>query len=154
MLMRLLATVAALVVMGAAAETRGVVLVIGQNTYPGGSSATVGLPPLHNPVSDARRMAEILARHGFEVIACDGTGPGCFDLGPYPLPESTRISSRLRASGADLALVFFAGHGTVTPEGNILTPTDAKDQLRHRSRHARRACGADHRGNAAALTSS
>ena len=28
--------------------------------------------------------------------------------------------------GADLAFVFFAGHGTVTPEGNILTPTDAK----------------------------
>ena len=45
MLMRLLATVAALVVMGAAAEARRVALVIGQNTYPGGSSATVGCRP-------------------------------------------------------------------------------------------------------------
>ena len=115
MLMRVLAAVAALVVMGAAAEARRVALVIGQNTYPGGSSATVGLPPLHNPVADARRMAETLARHGFEVIACDGTGPGCFDL------ERTRFLKALdqlktRASGADLALIFFAGHGTVTPE--------------------------------------
>ena len=25
-------------------------------------------------------MAELLAKHGFEVIACDGKTPGCFDL--------------------------------------------------------------------------
>ena len=31
-----------------------------------------------------------------------------------------------RAAGADLALVFFAGHGMAADEGNILTPVDAK----------------------------
>src|SRR6185312_7177233 len=31
-----------------------------------------------------------------------------------------------RAAGADLALVFFAGHGMATEEGNILTPVDAR----------------------------
>src|SRR5262245_43166135 len=50
------------------AEKR-IALVIGQNSYPGGGLATVGLPPLDNPRLDARRMAELLARHGFDVIA-------------------------------------------------------------------------------------
>src|SRR5262249_25430216 len=31
-----------------------------------------------------------------------------------------------RAIGADLALVYFGGHGLASEEGNILTPIDAK----------------------------
>ena len=122
--MRMLAALAALMVVAATAEARRVALVIGQNAYTDSSSATARLPPLDNPVRDARRMAELLAKHGFEVIACDGTAPGCFDL------NSARFQSALaqlgqRAAGADLALVFFAGHGTATDEGNILTPTNS-----------------------------
>ena len=30
-----------------------------------------------------------------------------------------------RAKAADMALVYFAGHGLASEEGNILTPTDA-----------------------------
>jgi hypothetical protein len=62
------------------ADARRVALVIGQNAYPGGASATVGLPELGNPVRDATRMAKLLKDHGFEVIACDGNTPGCFNL--------------------------------------------------------------------------
>src|SRR5262245_40820656 len=81
MLMRMLAAAAALLLMAVAAEARRVALVIGQNAYPGGTSAaTVGLPPLDNPAPDARRMAALLAKHGFEVIACDDTQAGCLDL--------------------------------------------------------------------------
>jgi len=44
-------------------------LVIGQSAYPGGSSATIGLPALDNPARDAHRMEELLGRHGFELIS-------------------------------------------------------------------------------------
>jgi len=33
-----------------------------------------GLAQLDSPVLDARRMAELLGKHGFEVISCDGKG--------------------------------------------------------------------------------
>jgi len=82
-------------------------------------------PPLNNPVRDARRMAELLAKHGIEVISCDSNTPPCLDLDRSRFLDAL---SRLeqRAAGAELALVFFAGHGVATDEGNILTPVDAK----------------------------
>jgi hypothetical protein len=39
-------------------------------------------------------------------------------------PALTRLEQR--AAGADLALVYFAGHGFATQDGNILAPIDAK----------------------------
>lgn len=122
--MRVLAALAALMAMAAGAEARRVALVIGQNAYVQSPSSSVRMPPLDNPVRDAGSLAELLNKHGFEVIACDGSKPGCFNL------DQTRFVDALatfeqRAKGADLALVFFAGHGTATPEGNILTPTNA-----------------------------
>jgi hypothetical protein len=63
-LIRFVAFATALVLMATAAEARRVALVIGQNAYAGGASATVGLPTLANPVRDARRMAELLSKHG------------------------------------------------------------------------------------------
>jgi tetratricopeptide (TPR) repeat protein len=102
-----------------------IALVIGQNGYPGGASATIGLQALDNPRLDARRMAELLAQHGFDVIACDGKTPGCFDLDRKRFLDAlTQLEQR--AAGADLALVFFAGHGLASEEGNILTPVDAR----------------------------
>ena len=72
----------ALFVDGASAQDaqRRVALLIGQSAYPGGSSATIGLPALDNPARDAQSMVELLGRHGFEVISCDGNTPGCHDL--------------------------------------------------------------------------
>jgi Caspase domain len=104
------------------ADARRVALVIGQNAY-------TGIGALANPGVDARRMAALLAKHGFEVLSCGGSAsagqpPGCFDL------DRTRFLAALtqleqRAAGAEMALVYFAGHGVTTPEGNILTPVDA-----------------------------
>jgi tetratricopeptide (TPR) repeat protein len=101
----------------AAAETR-VALVIGQNSY-------TGLTSLENPRIDAQRMAVLLASHGFEVLSCDGKQPGCFNL---TRDELRAALGRLEdhAKGASLALVFFAGHGAATEQGNILAPVDAK----------------------------
>jgi uncharacterized caspase-like protein len=117
MFLRVFFLSAALVWMATAAEAHRVALVIGQNAYR-------ELLPLDNPVPDARRMAELLGKHGFEVIACDGKMLGCFDLDRSSLLDALKRLEE-RAAGADLALVFFAGHGMAAGEVNILGPVDA-----------------------------
>jgi tetratricopeptide (TPR) repeat protein len=125
MLARLVLAFAVIVMLPFSAEARRVALVIGQNAYPGGASATVGLPKLYNSVPDARSMAALLAKHGFDIISCDGQDAGCLDLNREALSAAlTRLQDQAR--GADLALVYFAGHGVATPEGNILAPLDAR----------------------------
>jgi len=125
MFIRVVAFVLALIATVGPVEARRVALVVGQNAYPGGASATIGLPQLDNPVPDARSMAAILTKHGFEVISCDGKTPGCFDLDrSHFLDALKRLEER--AAGAELALVFFAGHGLASDEGNVLTPVDAR----------------------------
>lgn len=105
---RILAFGLALFLMASAAEARRVALVIRQNAYPGGISATIGLPPLDNPMRDARRMAELLDTHGFEVITCAGKARGCIDLnGSQFVDALTRLEQR--TVGADLALVSMPG---------------------------------------------
>jgi uncharacterized caspase-like protein/exonuclease VII small subunit len=95
-----------------AAEKR-VALVIGIGDY-----ATAR--KLANPVSDARAVEAALKALGFKVVI-----------------ESDRNSRRLSAAldefaeenkGADLALVFFAGHGIQAGGRNFLLPTDAKTE--------------------------
>jgi hypothetical protein len=98
---RILAFVGALILIAAPAQARRVALVIGQNAYPGSASATVGLATLHNPVRDANRMAELLGKHGFEVISCEGKTPGCVDLDRTRLLEALNKLEQ-RAMGADL----------------------------------------------------
>src|ERR1700680_449068 len=110
MYLRVIVAFAAILSMVTPAEARRVALVIGQNAYPGGFSSTIGLPRLDNPGRDARSIAELLARHGFEVLSCDGKQPGCFDLDRTAL-LATLIKLEDSAKGADMALVFFAGHG-------------------------------------------
>jgi uncharacterized caspase-like protein len=117
MLLRFLLLFVALVWMATAAEARRVALLIGQNAY-------CELVPLDNPVPDPLRMAELLGKHGLEVIACDGKTPGCFDLDRSSLLDALQRLEE-RATGADLAFVFFAGHGMATGEVNILGPVDA-----------------------------
>src|ERR1700730_6438612 len=110
MFWRLVLAVAAGFLLIQPVEARRVALVVGQNAYPGGVAAIIGLAPLANPGRDARRMAGLLVQHGFELIACDGKTPGCFDLDRARLLTALERLEQ-RASGADLALVFFAGHG-------------------------------------------
>ncbi len=100
-----------------AAPERRVALVIGQNGY-------ANFRSLENPFWDARSMGELLAANGFEVISCDGKIPGCFDLDREGmLAALSKLETR--AAGAGLALVYYAGHGVATEEGNVLPPIDA-----------------------------
>lgn len=125
MLTRLVVLALALAVYCLPAEARRVALVIGQSAYPGGGTATIGLKPLANPRGDAAKMAALLKQNGFDVLSCDGTRPGCYDLDRERLLKA--LDDLAAASdGAELALVFFAGHGLASDEGNILTPIDAK----------------------------
>jgi uncharacterized caspase-like protein len=114
---RIVAFAVAFVLMISTAEARRVALVIGQNAY-------VELTSLDNPIRDARSIVELLAKHGFDLIACGGSAPGCFDLNRDQL-QSAMNELKERAAGADLALVFFAGHGTATEQGNIVAPVNA-----------------------------
>src|SRR5262245_48109212 len=96
---------------------RRVALVIGNDTYQ-------VLTPLSNPRLDAGRLAATLAGNGFEVISCDGKRPGCFDLTRAQMLDALDALERT-ANGADLALIFYAGHGMETArDGNVLAPVD------------------------------
>jgi Caspase domain/Thioredoxin len=125
MIVRLVLLAAALLTLMQPAHARRVALVVGQGAYLGGAEATIGLSPLVNPPNDAGRIAELLERHGFEVLSCDGKRPGCFDLDRAGLLAALD-QLHVGAKGADMALVFFAGHGLSTEEGNVLAPVDAK----------------------------
>ena len=72
MFRRFTAASAALLLTITFAEARRVALVIGQDDY-----SSIGA--LDNSVRDARKVTELLTKHGFEVIACDGSSPGCLN---------------------------------------------------------------------------
>ncbi len=110
MLRILLAVVFTAFISSAALAERRVALVLGADRY-----AT--LRPLANAVNDARAVEDALAALGFEVFF-----------------ESNRNLVRMRgalsdfrdeAAGADVALIFFAGHGVEIGGENRLLPTDA-----------------------------
>ena len=102
--------------LNAAQAASRVALVIGNNSYEHLSS-------LNNPGSDAARLAEMLAGHGFEVMSCGDDKPGCFDLGRSDLRDALEDFED-EADHADVALFFYAGHGLQTAEGNVLAPID------------------------------
>jgi len=111
------AALLAIVGFAEAQEQRRIALVVGQGAYK-------SLTELANPRLDARRMAALLSGHGFEVIACDGSTPGCFDLTRAGLLAALK-RLETKATGAALAIVYFAGHGMEVAEGNVLAPVDA-----------------------------
>ena len=91
------------------AETR-VALIIGNSAY-------TGVAPLTNPVNDATDLAAALARIGFDVtLANDLDGSGM---------RAALRNFRDKAEGADMALVYFAGHGIEIDKQNYLIPVDA-----------------------------
>lgn len=101
----------------AQAAPKRVALVIGQSTY-------VSLNPLSNPVNDARQMAKLLTKHGFDVMSRDGKTSGCFNQTRADL-ISVLDRFKVAAIGAELAFVFYAGHGMETGRDNVLAPVDA-----------------------------
>jgi hypothetical protein len=94
----------------ALAETR-VALVIGNAAYK-------HAPALANPKNDAEGMAASLKRLGFEVVA--GT-----DLEKTAMERLLRDFAQ-KIEKADVALVFYAGHGLQVHGRNYFVPVDSK----------------------------
>ena len=88
-----------------------VALVVGNSTY-----AHIGRLP--NPENDARDMSAALRRLGFEVTTE-------LDADRVELTAGLRAFTR-RSAGADIALVFYAGHGIEMDGVNYLVPVDAR----------------------------
>ena len=110
----LVVTVLALVVLVVPAVVLAdgrVALVVGNSTY-----AHIGRLP--NPDNDARDMSAALRRLGFEVTTE-------FDVDRVELTEALRAFTR-RSAGADVSLVFYAGHGIEMDGVNYLVPVDAR----------------------------
>ena len=104
------AALAACFMLPALAETR-VALVIGNAAYR-------HAPALANPKNDAEGVAASLKRMGFEVLA--GT-----DL-EKPAMDKLLQAFADKLERADVALVFYAGHGLQVNGRNYLVPVDGK----------------------------
>jgi len=97
-----------------AASTERVALVIGNSAYPDSA--------LPNPRNDARSMADLLERAGFQVDIR-------IDASRVNLVEAvSRFGGRLREPSVRLAVFFYAGHGLQIDSRNFLVPVDAKIQ--------------------------
>ena len=95
-----------------AAQTAGrVALVVGNSAY-----AAIGTLP--NPGNDAADMAAALRRLGFEVTTA-------LDADRVELNDVLRAFTR-QSAGADVSLVFYAGHGIEMDGVNYLVPVDAR----------------------------
>ncbi len=98
----------------ALAETQArdrVALVIGMSAYE-------TIPALKNTLNDARALAETLEGIGFQVdVLMDG---------PREQVLETLEDFAFRAETADLALIYYAGHGVSVQGETFLIPVDAK----------------------------
>jgi TPR repeat protein len=93
-----------------AARADKVALVIGMGDY-------VSVPKLDNTLNDARAIAETLEGVGFTVTLA-------LDTPLAPLMDLVDEFA-FRAETAELALVYFAGHGVEVQGENFLIPVDA-----------------------------
>ncbi|MFT3989732.1 caspase family protein [Aestuariivirga sp.] len=89
---------------------KGVALVIGQSKYS-------HLPALPNPANDAKSIGDLLEKLGFEVTAVSDRD------GKKLKRDLERFSED--AEGADVALVYYSGHGIEAGGDNWLVPIDA-----------------------------
>ncbi len=95
----------------AAQDQRRVALVIGIGDYTHASQ-------LPNPVKDATRIGSVLSGLGFDVSLQT-------NLGINDLRDAVRNFAD-KADNADVALVYFAGHGIEMGGNNYLIPNDAE----------------------------
>ena len=93
------------------AEARRVALVIGNSAYE-------HAVPLENPKNDADALAAVLERLDFEVVKG-------IDLKRSEFEKTVRNFSRT-VRGAEVALLFYAGHGLQVNGLNYLAPIDAR----------------------------
>jgi uncharacterized caspase-like protein len=113
MFVRIAVLIAVLVLLHAAAraDTR-VALVIGNGAYTNAST-------LENPTNDAAAMTNLLRKARFSIVESK------FNLGVAEMRRVLRdFSDNLR--DADIAVVFYAGHGMEMNGVNYLIPVDAR----------------------------
>jgi len=101
-------------------------VLVGQPAYAGtrialviGNSAYRNVTPLTNPVNDAAAMAETFRQARFDVV----------DVGnDLPVAKLRRLLRDFgaRARDADVAVVYYAGHGIEVDGVNYLVPIDAQ----------------------------
>ena len=101
----------ALAASASVALARQVALVVGNSSY-----AHIGRLP--NPENDAVDLSAALRRLGFEVTTE-------LDADRVELTEALRAFTR-QSAGADVSLVFYAGHGLEMDGVNYLVPVDAR----------------------------
>ncbi len=95
----------------ASAATERVALVLGMGAYQ-------TIEPLDNTRNDARAIARTLKSIGFDVtLSLDATGSQLRQL---------MDDFAFRSETADLALIYFAGHGVEVQGENFLIPVDAE----------------------------
>lgn len=111
MVIRIFYLCISLAVMITAADAKRVALVIGNSAYQ-------NVTQLPNPRNDAADLAHGLQQVGFEVLLKN-------DLDFDGLRRALRDFSD-RAVGAEMALVYFAGHGIEVAKQNYLIPVDAR----------------------------
>jgi uncharacterized caspase-like protein len=87
-----------------------VALVIGNGDY-------VHADKLANPVTDARRLRDTLAKLGFEIVYGENLGKQALERTIGRFADAGR--------GSDVALVFFAGHGATFGDVPYVVPVDA-----------------------------
>jgi hypothetical protein len=109
-----LACIAAFVLfhLSSPAAASRVALVVGNSIY-------AHAPTLKNPAADAKLLAGALRRAGFDSVDLRA------DLGKAELEAALRDFSR-KAQAAEVALIYYAGHGIEAGGENYLIPTDAR----------------------------
>ncbi|WP_269582302.1 caspase family protein [Roseibium sp. Sym1] len=110
MFKRLIAVLAIILAGTAPALAKRVALVIGNGAY----ENTVPLP---NPANDAEQMAAKLRALGFDVVA--GQDQNYSDM------RRSVMNFAKKAYGAEIAILFYAGHGLQVAGKNHLVPIDA-----------------------------
>ncbi len=93
-----------------AGSGKRVALVIGNSAYSEG--------PLKNPVNDARLMERTLRELGFVVVRLENAN--------FQRMQRAVGAFGSQARGADVALIFFAGHGMQADGENYLIPVGAR----------------------------
>lgn len=96
---------------GAAQAERRVALVIGNSAYK-------SVPRLTNPANDAALVAAMFKTAGFDVVDTR------LDLNASEMRKALRDFGG-KAREADVAVVYYAGHGIELDGANYLIPTDA-----------------------------
>ena len=85
-----------------------------------GNSAYAHAPALANPLNDAADVGAALGRLGFTVTRLGNTDQAALLRGLRAF--------RRKASAAEIAVVFYAGHGIEVNKQNFLVPVDARLQ--------------------------